>query len=140
MSIFFFSENVSSPKFKRRVISAWIKNVILAEGKVTGNISFIFCSDEYLLEVNRTYLNHDYYTDIVTFDYVEGSIVSGDIFISTDRIRESAVEFNTSFENELNRIMIHGVLHLLGYKDKNKKDKIQMTAKEDFYLSELSVG
>ncbi len=140
MSIFFFSENVSSPKFKRRVISAWIKNVILAEGKVTGNISFIFCSDEYLLEVNRTYLNHDYYTDIVTFDYVEGSIVSGDIFISTDRIRENAVEFNTSFENELNRIMIHGVLHLLGYKDKNKKDKIQMTAKEDFYLSELSVG
>jgi len=140
MNISFFSEDVSSPKFKKRVISTWIKNVILAEGKVTGNISFIFCSDDYLLQVNRKYLNHDFFTDIVTFDYVEGSLISGDIFISTDRVRENAVEFNTSFENELNRIMIHGVLHLLGFKDKNKKDKIQMSGKEDFYLNELSVG
>ena len=140
MNFAFFSEDVSSPKFKRRIVSAWIKNVILAEGKVPGNISFIFCSDDYLLEVNRKYLNHDYFTDIVTFDYVELDIISGDIFISTDRIRENAVEFNTSFENELSRIMIHGILHLLGYKDKSKKDKLQMTGKENFYLRELSVG
>lgn len=139
MNFGYFSEDVSSPKFKRRIVSDWIKNVILAEGKVPGNISFIFCSDDYLLEVNRKYLNHDYFTDIVTFDYVEFDIISGDIFISTDRIRENAAEFNTSFENELNRIMIHGVLHLLGYKDKSKKDKIQMSGKEDFYLRELSV-
>ena len=140
MNIGFFSEDVSSPKFKKRVVSAWIKNVIFAEGKVPGNIYFIFCSDDYLLEVNRKYLNHDYFTDIVTFDYVELDIISGDIFISTDRIRENAVEFNTSFENELSRIMIHGILHLLGYKDKSKKDKLQMTGKENFYLRELSVG
>jgi rRNA maturation RNase YbeY len=90
------------------------------------------------LEVNKQYLNHDYFTDIITFDYVENDIVSGDIFISCDRVKENAKEFDKTFENELSRIIIHGVLHLLGYKDKVKKDKLLMTQKEDFYLALLS--
>jgi rRNA maturation RNase YbeY len=104
------------------------------EEKRVGDISFIFCSDEYLLSVNRKYLNHDYYTDIITFDDVEGNVINGDIIISVDRVKENSIEFQTSFENEIHRIIIHGVLHLLGYKDKVKKDKILMTQKEDLYL------
>lgn len=119
-------------------MTGWIKTTIISEEKIAGDISFIFCSDAYLLEVNKQYLDHDYFTDIITFDYVEGGIISGDIFISCDRVKENAVEFKTGFDNELSRIIIHGVLHLLGYKDKNKKDKLLMTEKEDFYLKVLS--
>ena len=137
MSIQYFSEDVSIPKIRRRNTTTWIKNVITSEGKVLGDISFIFCSDDYLLEVNRKYLGHDYYTDIITFDYVNDLIMSGDIFISLDRVRENAGEFKTTFGDELNRILVHGVLHLLGYKDKSKKDKNLMTEKEDFYLNTL---
>ncbi|HET6557828.1 MAG TPA: rRNA maturation RNase YbeY [Prolixibacteraceae bacterium] len=138
MSIQYVSEDISIPKFQKRIMTRWIKDTITSEGKVTGDISFIFCSDEYLLEVNKQYLNHDYFTDIITFDYVEDNVISGDIFISCDRVRENAAEFNTGFDNELCRIIIHGVLHLTGYKDKSKKDKLLMTAKEDFYLNMLS--
>jgi rRNA maturation RNase YbeY len=137
MSIFYHIEDVSSPKFSRRKILNWIKETILNEGKTLGDVSLIFCSDEYLLDVNKKYLNHDYYTDIITFDYVEDKIISGDIFISSDRVRENANQFNVSFEMELFRIIIHGILHLLGYKDKTKKDKSLMTEKENFYLSRL---
>ena len=138
MSINYCSEDVPSPKFKKRKITGWIKETITSEEKTTGDISFIFCSDDYLLKVNKQYLNHDYFTDIITFDYVENNIISGDIFISCDRVRENATEYKTGFENELSRIIIHGVLHLLGFKDKNKKDKLLMTQKEDFYLNVLS--
>lgn len=138
MSIQYFNEDVPLPKLKKRKSTKWIKETILSEGKRVGDISFIFCSDIYLLEVNKTYLDHDYFTDIITFDYVEGTLVSGDIFISVDRVRENSIEFKTTFENELNRILIHGVLHLVGYKDKNKKDKLLMTEKEDFYLKSLN--
>lgn len=138
MSIQYCSEDLSVPKFQKRKITRWIKETITSEGKTLGDISFIFCSDTYLLEVNKQYLNHDYFTDIITFDYVEGNLISGDIFISCDRVRENAAEFKTGFENELFRIIIHGVLHLLGYKDKSKKDKLLMTAKEDLYLKVLS--
>ncbi|MGE5395060.1 MAG: rRNA maturation RNase YbeY [Candidatus Saccharibacteria bacterium] len=138
MSIQYCSEDTSIPKFQKRKVTRWIKETILSEGKTLGDISFIFCSDTYLLEVNKQYLNHDYFTDIITFDYVEGGVVSGDIFISCDRVKENAVEFNTGFDNELMRIVIHGVLHLLGYKDKSKKDKLLMTNKEDIYLNKLS--
>ena len=123
---------------QKRKITNWIKETIHSEGKKSGEISFIFCSDNYLLEVNKKYLNHDYFTDIITFDYVENNIISGDIFISCDRVKENAKEFDKTFENELSRIIIHGVLHLLGYKDKVKKDKLLMTQKEDFYLALLS--
>lgn len=138
MGIQYFNEDVPLPKLRKRKSTSWIKETILFEGKRVGDISFIFCSDNYLLEVNKTYLDHDYFTDIITFDYVEGSLINGDIFISIDRVRENSIEFKTTFDDELNRILIHGVLHLLGYKDKNKKDKLLMTEKEDIYLKLLN--
>lgn len=138
MSIQYFSEDITFPKLKKRISSNWIKTVIVSEGKIIGDISFIFCSDGYLLNINKKYLDHDYYTDIITFDYVEDQIINGDIFISIDRVRENATEFSTPFANELNRILIHGILHLLGYKDKTKKDKKLMTEKEDYYLKVLT--
>jgi len=134
MSVKYFNEDIGFPKVKKRITSSWIKQVISIEEKRVGDISFIFCSDEYLLDVNRKYLNHDYYTDIITFDDVEGNVINGDIFISVDRVKENSNEFRTSFENEIHRIIIHGVLHLLGYKDKAPKDKRLMTEKEDLYL------
>jgi rRNA maturation RNase YbeY len=137
MSINYFAEDISIPKIKRRLTSGWIKNTIVSEGKFPGDISFIFCSDDYLLDVNRKFLQHDYFTDIITFDYVEHGHVNGDIFISVDRVKENAGKFSKTFENELNRILIHGILHLLGYKDKEKRDKELMTEREDFYLNRL---
>lgn len=134
MSIQYFNEDVAFPKIRKRVTTNWIKQVILIEEKKVGDISFIFCSDEYLLDVNKRYLDHDYYTDIITFDYVEGKVINGDIFISVDRVKENAHEFETNFNSEIHRILIHGVLHLLGYKDKAKKDKFLMTEKEEIYL------
>jgi len=140
MSVTYFNEDVPFPKLKRRSTTNWIKETIRLEEKSIGDISFIFCSDDYLLEVNKKYLTHDYYTDIITFDYVEDGIISGDIFISTDRVKENAKLFSTSVENELNRVLVHGVLHLLGYKDKIKKDKTLMTFKENYYLNVLKVS
>ena len=137
MSIQYFVEDIPFPKLKKRNTSNWIKSVIILEGKTPGDISFVFCSDDYLLDVNRKYLKHDFFTDIITFDYVENSQINGDIFISVDRVKDNSVQFNTSFSNELHRIIIHGVLHLLGYKDKKKEDKKLMTDKEDFYLKVL---
>lgn len=134
MSVKYFNEDLAFPKVKKKITSSWIKQVISIEEKRVGDISFIFCSDEYLLDVNRKYLKHDYYTDIITFDNVEGNVINGDIFISVDRVKENSIEFQASFENEIHRIIIHGVLHLLGYKDKAKKDKKLMTEKEDLYL------
>ena len=138
MAIQYFNEDVPLPKLKKRKSTNWIKSAILYEGKRVGDISFIFCSDNYLLEVNKTYLDHDYFTDIITFDYVDGTLINGDIFISVDRVLENSVEFKTTPEDEMNRILIHGVLHLVGYKDKNRKDKLLMTEKENFYLKLLN--
>ena len=138
MGIQYFNEDVPLPKIKKRNTTNWIKSTIVSEGKRVGDISFIFCSDSYLLEVNKTYLDHDYFTDIITFDYVEGTLINGDIFISVDRVLDNSVEFKTTFEDEMNRILIHGILHLVGYKDKNKKDKLLMTEKEDLYLKLLN--
>ena len=140
MSVKYFNEDVPFPKLTRRIITNWIKETIRLEEKVIGDISFIFCSDDYLLEVNKKYLTHDYYTDIITFDYVENGIINGDIFISTDRVKENAIQFSITFEDELNRILIHGVLHLLGYKDKIKEDKTLMTFKENYYLNVLKIS
>ena len=140
MSIHFFNEDLPLPKLKKRLTANWLKEVILFEGKRVGEVSFIFCSDAYLLDVNKKFLDHDYYTDVITFDYVEGNVISGDIFISLDRISENANSLNISFFDELNRIMVHGVLHLLGYKDKSKKDKSLMTEREDFYIKLLNVN
>ncbi len=138
MSVQYFSEDVPFPKLTKRITTRWIKRVIGSEGKLVGDICFIFCSDEYLLEVNKKYLNHDYYTDVITFDYSEEKLVSGDVFVSVDRIEENAIEFGHRPEDELLRILVHGVLHLLGYKDKIKEDKVLMTEKEDYYLKVLT--
>ena len=95
----------------------------------------MFCSDEHLLEMNRSYLEHDYYTDIITFDYVEENVVSGDLFISIDRVRDNAKTLGQSVREELHRVMVHGLLHLLGYHDKSKEEQVEMRSKEDYYLT-----
>lgn len=118
-----------------RAVRSWIHDMIQRENKKPGEIAIYLCSDEHLLEVNRTFLKHDTYTDIITFDYSEGNIVSGEIFVSIDRVRENAKEFNASVRDELHRVLIHGVLHLCGYGDKTPSEKAVMTDKEDFCLS-----
>ena len=113
----------------------WIEQLISTEEKKTGNINYIFCDDEYLLKVNQDFLNHDYYTDVITFDYVKGKTISGDIFISITRIKENAITLSDNdFERELIRVLAHGVLHLCGYKDKSEGDQKIMRAKENFYI------
>ncbi len=119
-------------------LTNWISKVCLSENHQLGDISIIFCSDEYLLEMNRIHLDHDYYTDIITFDYTDNQIVSGDLFISVDRVRENASDFNVSFQHELHRVMIHGVLHLCGYKDKSDDEEKLMRSKENNALSMIS--
>ncbi|WP_442787104.1 rRNA maturation RNase YbeY [Flavobacterium suncheonense] len=109
----------------------WISRVIVSESKELGEISYIFCDDEYLHKINVEYLNHDTLTDIISFDYSEGKILQGDIFISVERVRDNAKDFSVSFEEELKRVMIHGVLHYCGYKDKSEADEKRMRAKED---------
>lgn len=113
----------------------WINQTIKREKRITGDLSFNFCSDDYLLSVNREHLNHDYYTDIITFDFCEENTVSGDIYISIDRVKENAKTERKTIQNELHRVIIHGVLHLCGYKDKKPADARIMREKEDFYLS-----
>lgn len=115
-------------------VSSWLESVCNEEMKEVGDINYIFCNDEYLLEINRSYLDHDYYTDVITFDYSEGLCLSGDVFVSVDRVIENAKDFNVSFLIELLRVIVHGILHLAGYKDKLKDDKKLMRFKEDYYL------
>ena len=121
----------------KRNLKRWIENTIKKEKCFTGNMSFSFCSDEYLLQINREHLNHDYYTDIITFDFCEGKTISGDIYISIDRVKDNAKTENKTISNELFRVIIHGVLHLCGYKDKKPADARLMRQKEDYYLSLL---
>lgn len=109
----------------------WIEEIVTSEGLIPGDISYIFCDDEYLHEINVKYLDHDTLTDIISFDYCEGKIVSGDIFLSVERVRENAKEFNVDFDVELLRVMAHGVLHYCGYKDKSPEDERLMRSKEE---------
>lgn len=113
----------------------WLKLVAESEIRRIGNISIIFCSDNYILDVNQKYLQHDYFTDIITFDYCESDKLSGDLFISVDSVRENSVEYGTEFEDELNRVIVHGVLHLIGYDDHSESDIEMMRKKENYYLS-----
>lgn len=130
----YFTEDITFPFKLKRFTSKWLKFVAHSEARRLGDISIIFCSDQYILDVNREYLNHDYYTDIITFDYCEGDLLSGDLFISIDSVRENAAFYGTAFENELNRVIVHGVLHLIGYDDHTEEEIAQMRSKEDFYL------
>jgi probable rRNA maturation factor len=135
-SVQFFTEDIEFKLTSPRKVSSWIKATIEAEGKTLSGLNFIFCSDEYLAQINIEYLNHDTYTDIITFDNSEDEdTIEGDIFISIDRIRENATTFNKTETDELHRVIIHGVLHLIGYLDKKPADKALMTSKEDEYLA-----
>lgn len=122
---------IKMPKIKKRNVSAWIKKVAEIHGKKVGDLSYLFCSDDHILEVNKEYLQHDYYTDIITFDYTEGDVISGDMVISVDTIATNAEKFNTSFESEFFRVVIHGVLHLCGINDKGPGEREIMEQHED---------
>lgn len=139
MTIQFFNEDVDLPVFDREKTAEWISNTAKKENKETGDINIIFCSDDYLLEINKKYLDHHYYTDIVAFDYTEENKISGDLFISIDRVKKNAENYSVNFLNELHRVMIHGILHLCGYKDAEVDEKKEMREKEDLYLEDISV-
>jgi len=119
----------------KRKVKNWIKKAVNEEGSVIAELNFIFCDDEYLLKKNKAFLKHNTLTDIITFDYTDKEALVGDVFISIDRVKENAANYRVSFENELHRVVIHGVLHLLGFRDKSEKEKREMREKEDFYLS-----
>ena len=138
MAITFQAENTALPNIKKRATSNWIKAVAEEYGKKAGDISYIFCDDAKILEINRTYLHHDFYTDIITFDYSEGDRISGDIFISIDTVRSNAEKYGTNFDEELHRVIIHGILHLCGLKDKSEADSKKMRNAEDTALSMLN--
>ncbi|MBQ8673347.1 MAG: rRNA maturation RNase YbeY [Bacteroides sp.] len=130
------TEGVQMPAIKKRETTAWIKAVAASYDKKVGEVAYIFCSDEKILEVNKQYLQHDYFTDIITFDYSEGNRIGGDIFISLDTVRTNAEQFaNGDYERELNRVIIHGILHLCGINDKAPGEREQMEAAENRALS-----
>lgn len=140
--ITYHSENISFNLKGKREINNWIKSVVsdlqfslkMSNYKV-GDINIVFCNDTYLLEINQKYLNHNYFTDIITFDYSENGIISGDLFISVDTVKENSLKFKVSFDEEIKRVIIHGVLHLLGYKDKTKSERLKMKDAENMALS-----
>lgn len=136
--ILYNAEDVKMPVFPKRKTNAWIKRVAALHHKKTGDISYVFCSDEKILEINRSYLQHDYYTDIITFDYSEGDVVSGDIFISLDTVRTNAEKFAVSCESEFYRVLIHGILHLCGIDDKAPGARAVMERHENAALALLA--
>ncbi len=133
----YIAENVKMPKLEKQRINRWIKEIAAGYGKKTGDIAYVFCDDQKILEINNQYLEHDYYTDIITFDYTTGNTISGDIFISLDTVKSNADEYVADFETELHRILIHGILHLCGNDDKSPELRIDMTDKENKALEQL---
>jgi probable rRNA maturation factor len=134
MPISFFSEETPFTLKGKKEITQWIKNVAGSYNKKVGEINYVFCDDDFLLRMNQEHLQHDTYTDIITFDYSEETTIEGDIYVSIDRVRENAETFQQPFEQELRRVMIHGVLHLVGYKDKTDDEEKQMRALESKHL------
>lgn len=130
----YFTEDIKFDFKQKLNNNRWLKMVAGSEMKKLGDINIIFCSDNYILDVNMKYLQHDYFTDIITFDYCEGKVLSGDIFISIDSVRENSIFYNTDFSDELNRVIVHGLLHLIGYDDHSDDDIKVMRSKEDYYL------
>jgi len=137
VSIYFHTEDLHFNLPEKRITRNWIYSVILSYNRVPGDINFIFCSNDYLLEINKSYLNHHYYTDVITFNLAEGAEISGDVFISVDKVKENAKVWNVSFKSECLRVMIHGVLHLLGFDDNNEESRKEMKEMEDKALSLL---
>lgn len=134
-AILFHRESIEFSLPNEAPVATWIDQVIKSYEKEVGALNYIFTSDDHLLEVNKQYLDHDYYTDIISFDYSEDGLIAGDLFISIDRVRENAKEEGFAFMDELHRVMIHGVLHLLGFGDSTAEEKTQMREKEDYCLT-----
>lgn len=132
-----FFEDIKPLNFHRNHVKKFAKKLIISELKIPGEISLIICSDKYLLKINVDYLQHNYYTDIITFNYVEGNLISGDLFVSIDRVKENSVKYNTSWIKELYRVIFHGLLHLVGYNDKTSEEQKMMREKENLYLGEV---
>ncbi|WP_439480010.1 rRNA maturation RNase YbeY [Chryseobacterium aquaticum] len=132
----FFYENL--PETVNADYTNWLEEIILSEEKKLGEINYIFCDDEYLLKINQDYLQHDYYTDIITFDSVKGKTISGEIFVSLQRISDNASTLSKNYEEELRRVLAHGILHLCGYKDKTEDEETEMRKKEDFYIAKYN--
>jgi len=135
----YIAENVKMPALQKQRINRWIKEIADGYGKKTGDIAYVFCDDQKILEINNQYLEHDYYTDIITFDYTTGNTISGDIFISLDTVKSNADEYGADFETELHRILIHGILHLCGNDDKSPELRADMTNKENKALGQLKL-
>ena len=135
--ITYSAEGVKFPKIKRRDTTAWIRRVAATYSKRVGEVGYLFCDDEHILQVNREYLQHDYYTDIITFDYCEGDMLNGDLVISLDTIRTNAEQFGRPYDEELHRVIIHGILHLCGQNDKGPGEREQMEAAENRALALL---
>ena len=131
----YYSEDIKFNFKGRRANNKWLSGVASAESKKLGELNVIFCSDPHILEMNRKYLGHDYYTDIITFDYCEGNLLSGDLFISVDTVRDNSSFYGASFDEEIHRVIVHGLLHLIGYDDGTAEEKKMMREKEDYYLS-----
>ena len=129
------TDGTRMPDIKKRLTTAWIRNVAATYGKKVGDVNYIFCNDERILEVNREYLQRDYYTDIITFDYTEGDTISGDLFISLDTVKTNSEQFATEYDEELHRTIIHGILHLCGINDKGPGEREIMEAAENKALS-----
>ena len=130
----YFNEDINFPFKEKRLTSRWLKFVAGSEAKKLGDVAIIFCSDNYILDVNIKYRGHDQYTDIITFDFCEGDRLSGDLFISSDSVRENASFYGVDFPTELNRVIVHGLLHLIGYDDHSEEDIAMMRSKENYYL------
>ena len=125
---------INTDKISTKDISNWLKDVTTKEGKEIGELVYVFCNDDYLIEKNIQFLKHDTLTDVITFDYCNEGVISGDILISTERVKENALKYEVNFLTELHRVMVHGLLHLLGYKDKSESDTALMREKENYYL------
>lgn len=137
MAILFFNEDIKFNLSQKQILKSWIKQAISNEDKTCDSINFIFTSDKFLLEINKKFLSHNYFTDIVTFNYCTDNLISGDIYISLETVKNNSIRFNVSMIEELYRVMVHGVLHLIGYNDSNELEKSRMREKEDFYLDRL---
>lgn len=133
--ISFLSDSIDFELDRKDAVRNWLIKAIANEGFQNGEIAYVFTSDESLLEINQKYLNHDTYTDIITFDYSEKQIISGEVYISIERVRDNALKYSVDSVKELHRVMIHGILHLCGYSDKDPDNKAIMTGREDYYLS-----
>ncbi len=133
----FYYEQVPDNQVNENIIKSWISKIITGNNSFLGSINYIFCNDDYILDINKQYLNHDYYTDIITFDYCDNKIISGDLFISLDTVLSNSEKFSTTYTQELYRVIIHGILHLLGFKDKSEEEVAEMRNQEELALDLL---